>query len=220
LILLIRTHSHFDFASCAPIKAVYTHYQENNQALKVYFNTVSMTAVTTHGGTFEISAATKAEIKVITTFFPEGKHKSAIIRALHLVQEDNEGWLSVASMDALAKELSITNIEVYEVATFYSMFNLAPVGKYVLEFCHTGPCAIEGAESLIKYAQQKLGIETGQTTIDKMFTIKEVECLGACGYAPMMQVGQYFHEHLTEAKFDQFVMDCHAGKIDKGSWKM
>jgi NADH-quinone oxidoreductase subunit E len=179
-----------------------------------------MHAVTTSTGPFIISDATKAEIKKIATFFPQGKSKSALIRALHLIQEDNEGWLSIAAMDALATELGITPIEVYEVATFYSMYNLAPVGKYVLEFCHTGPCAIEGAEKLIDYAKHKLGIATGDTTPDKMFTIKEVECLGACGYAPMMQVGQYFHEHLTNEKFDQFVDDCRAGKVDKGSWKM
>jgi NADH-quinone oxidoreductase subunit E len=100
------------------------------------------------------------------------------------------------------------------------MFNLQPVGKYVLEFCHTGPCAIEGAENLIAYTQQKLGIKTGETTPDNMFTIKEVECLGACGYAPMMQVGEFYHEHLTTEKMDRFLEDCRAGKIDKGTWKM
>ncbi len=100
------------------------------------------------------------------------------------------------------------------------MFNLNPVGKYVLEFCHTGPCAIEGAESLIEYTKLKLGIGKNQTTPDGMFTIKEVECLGACGYAPMMQVGEFFHEHLDEAKIDQFLKDCQADKIDKGTWKM
>ncbi len=179
-----------------------------------------MHAVTTHGEPFVMSDALKAEIKKVVSFFPEGKHKSALLRSLHLVQEENNGWLSVAAMDALAAELNITPIEVYEVATFYSMYNLAPVGKYVLEFCHTGPCAIEGAEKLIDYAKQKLGINTGETTPDKLFTIKEVECLGACGYAPMMQVGQYFHEHLTPAKLDQFIQDCRDGKIDKGTWKM
>ena len=152
--------------------------------------------------------------------FPEGKQKSALIRALHLTQEENDGWLSIAAMDQLAEVLDITPIEVYEVATFYSMYNLAPVGKYVLEFCHTGPCAIEGAERIVAYTQQKLGIKTGETTPDRMFTIKEVECLGACGYAPMMQVGEFYHEHLTEAKIDQFIEDCRSGKIDKGTWKM
>lgn len=152
--------------------------------------------------------------------YPEGRHKSALIRALHIAQQENQGWLSIAAMDHVAEILGITPIEVYEVATFYSMYNLQPVGKYVLEVCHTGPCAIEGAERLIGYIQQKLGIQTGETTPDGLFTLKEVECLGACGYAPMMQVGEFFHEHLTEAKMDQFIQDCRDGKINKGTWKM
>ncbi|MCE2822807.1 MAG: NAD(P)H-dependent oxidoreductase subunit E [Saprospiraceae bacterium] len=101
-----------------------------------------------------------------------------------------------------------------------ALFNLAPVGKYVLEFCHTGPCAIEGAERIIEYTKHKLGIGKNQTTPDGMFTIKQVECLGACGYAPMMQVGEFYHEHLTDSKIDQFIEDCRAGKINKGTWKM
>jgi NADH-quinone oxidoreductase subunit E len=169
---------------------------------------------------FAYSAEALAEVKMLMTRFPEGRSKSAIIRALHIAQEENSGWLSVNTMNHVAEVFGITPIEVYEVATFYSMYNLDPVGRYVLEFCHTGPCAIEGAERLVAYTQQKLGIKTGQTTADGMFTIKEVECLGACGYAPMMQVGEFYHEHLTEAKMDQFIEDCRAGKIDKGTWKM
>jgi NADH-quinone oxidoreductase subunit E len=161
-----------------------------------------------------------AEVKELMTRFPEGKHKSALLRALHLVQEENDGWLPIAAMDQLAGVLRIQPIEVYEVATFYSMYNIEPVGKFVLEFCHTGPCAIEGAENLIEYTQGKLGISTGQTTSDGLFTIKEVECLGACGYAPMMQVGEYYHEHLTPSKIDTFIEDCRNGKMDKGTWKM
>ncbi|MCC6410255.1 MAG: NAD(P)H-dependent oxidoreductase subunit E [Saprospiraceae bacterium] len=169
---------------------------------------------------FQFSEGALAEIRTLMQKFPEGRHKSAILRTLHLAQEENNGWLSIAAMDQVAQALSITPIEVYEVATFYSMYNLAPVGKYVLEFCHTGPCAIEGAERIVAYAQQKLGIRTGETTQDGMFTIKEVECLGACGYAPMMQVGEFYHEHLTEAKIDQFIDNCRAGNINKGTWRM
>jgi NADH-quinone oxidoreductase subunit E len=169
---------------------------------------------------FQFSEGALAEISTFMQKYPEGKHKSAILRALHLAQEENNGWLSIAAMDQVAHVLSITPIEVYEVATFYSMYNLAPVGKYVLEFCHTGPCAIEGAERIVAYAQQKLGIRTGETTTDGLFTIKEVECLGACGYAPMMQVGEFYHEHLTEAKIDAFIDDCKAGNINKGTWRM
>lgn len=173
-----------------------------------------------NGTPFQYSPAALAEVKGIMAKFPEGKHKSAILRALHIAQEENGGWLSVPAMDHVAAVLDITPIEVYEVASFYSMYNHTPVGKYVLEFCHTGPCAAEGAEKLIEYVKFKLGVGVNETTPDGLFTIKEVECLGACGYAPMMQVGQYYHEHLTEAKMDQFIEDCRAGKIDKGSWKV
>jgi NADH-quinone oxidoreductase subunit E len=178
-------------------------------------------AVATSNGTpFKLSESAIAEIREVMKRYPEGRSKSALLRALHIAQEENHGWLSLGALNAVAEVLGITQIEVYEVATFYSMYNFEPVGKYVLEFCRTGPCAIEGAERLIEYTQRKLGIQSGQTTPDGLFTIKEVECLGACGYAPMMQVGEFFHEHLTESKMDQFIEDCHAGKIDKGSWKM
>jgi NADH-quinone oxidoreductase subunit E len=178
------------------------------------------TTITPNGAPFKFSEAAVAEAKELMKKYPEGKHKSAILRILHIAQEENQGWLSLGALDAVAEVMGITPIEVYEVATFYSMYNLEPVGKYVLEFCHTGPCAIEGAERIVAYTQQKLGIKTGETTADGLFTIKEVECLGACGYAPMMQVGEFYHEHLTEAKIDQFIEDCIADKIDKGTWKM
>ena len=179
-----------------------------------------MTAVSHNGTPFKYSPQALAEVQGLMKKYPEGRHKSAIIRALHIAQEENDGWLSIAAMDHVAEVLSITPIEVYEVATFYSMYNLQPVGKYVLEFCHTGPCAIQGAERLIAYTQKKLGIKTGETTADGLFTLKEVECLGACGYAPMMQVGEFFHERLNEEKMDRFIEDCRAGKINKGTWKM
>lgn len=179
-----------------------------------------MTAVSHNGTPFTYSSEALAEVQGLMKKYPEGRHKSALIRALHIAQQENDGWLSIAAMDHVAEVLSITPIEVYEVATFYSMYNLQPVGKYVLEFCHTGPCAIQGAERLIGYVQQKLGIKTGETTADGLFTLKEVECLGACGYAPMMQVGEFFHERLSEEKMDRFIEDCRAGKINKGTWKM
>jgi len=180
-----------------------------------------MNATRTSNGTpFRYSPEALSEVQGLMKKYPEGRGKSALIRALHIAQEENHGWLNIAAMDHVADVLGITPIEVYEVATFYTMFNLEPVGRYVFEFCHTGPCAIEGAERLIEYTQRKLGIKTGQTTPDGLFTIKEVECLGACGYAPMMQVGEFYHEHLTEEKLDQFIEDCKAGKVDKGTWKM
>lgn len=160
-----------------------------------------------------------AEIERIQKRYPEGKHKSAILRVLHLAQEEFGGWLSVPVMDYVAELLRIKPIEVYEVATFYSMYNLQPVGKYLLEVCQTGPCYACGSHRILAYLEEKLHIKVGETTSDGMFTIKGVECLGACGYAPMMQVGEFYHEFLDEAKIDQFLADCRAGKVDKGAWK-
>jgi NADH-quinone oxidoreductase subunit E len=134
--------------------------------------------------------------------YPEGKQKSALIPILHLAQAEFGGWLSTNTMDYVAQVLNIKPIEVYEVASFYSMFNLKPVGKCVLEVCHTGPCAINGAEELVKYLEQKLNIKVGETTADGMFTLKEVECLGSCGTAPMLQCGKDYFENLTNEKVD------------------
>jgi NADH-quinone oxidoreductase subunit E len=99
-------------------------------------------------------------------------------------------------------------IEVYEVATFYSMYNLKPVGRYVFEVCQTGPCMLRGSDDIIAYIKGRLGIGVGETTSDGMFTLKTVECLGACGYAPMMQMGKYYREHLTKEKVDEIIAEC------------
>ncbi|HZH95690.1 MAG TPA: NAD(P)H-dependent oxidoreductase subunit E [Flavisolibacter sp.] len=140
--------------------------------------------------------------------YPQGKQKSALIPLLHMAQEENAGWLSAEAMDYVAGLLNIKPIEVYEVATFYSMYNLKPVGKYIFEVCHTGPCMIQGSDHIIDYIKEKLSINVGQTTADGMFTLKTVECLGACGYAPMMQMGKFYKEHLTKEKVDSIVDEC------------
>ncbi|MEK0440792.1 MAG: hypothetical protein RLZZ504_1708 [Bacteroidota bacterium] len=136
--------------------------------------------------------------------FPEGKQKSALLSVLHLAQA-HFGYLSEPVMDYVARLLHLLPIEVYEVATFYSMYDTKPVGKVKLEVCRTGPCMIEGAEKIVAYIENKLGIKDGETTADGIFTLKTVECLGACGYAPMLQAGEKFHEHLTEAKVDELI---------------
>ncbi|MEY2870577.1 MAG: hypothetical protein RLZZ146_500 [Bacteroidota bacterium] len=136
--------------------------------------------------------------------FPEGKQKSALLSVLHIAQA-HFGHLSEPVMDYVARLLHILPIEVYEVATFYSMYDTQPVGKVKLEVCRTGPCMIEGAEKIVAYIENKLGIKDGETTADGLFTLKTVECLGACGYAPMLQAGEKFHEHLTEAKVDEII---------------
>ncbi len=105
-------------------------------------------------------------------------------------------------MDYVASLLHILPIEVYEVATFYTMFNMKPVGKYVLEVCQTGPCMLRGSDQIIDHIKNRLGIKAGETTADGLFTLKPAECLGACGYAPMMQLGKHFKEHLTPEKVD------------------
>ncbi|MGN6291844.1 MAG: NADH-quinone oxidoreductase subunit NuoE family protein [Chitinophagaceae bacterium] len=148
------------------------------------------------------------EVEKIIARYPQGKQKSAVIPVLHLAQQEFGGWLDVPVMDYVASLLSITPIEVYEVATFYSMFNLKPVGRYMFEVCQTGPCMINGADNIIDYIGKKLGIKPGETTSDGMFTLKTVECLGACGYAPMMQMGKHYKEHLTPQRVDEIVDEC------------
>ena len=139
--------------------------------------------------------------------YPEGKHKSALLPILHLAQVEFDGWLSPQTMDYVASILKIQPIEVYEVASFYTMFNLEPVGKCVLEVCRTGPCWLMGAEDLINHLEKKLGIKPGETSADGMFTLKTVECLASCGTAPVIQIGDHYYENL----------DCQAvdGLLDK-----
>ena len=151
---------------------------------------------------------TMQEVNRILAFYPEGKQKSAVIPVLHLAQKEFGGWLSVETMDYVASVLNLLPIEVYEVATFYSMYNLKPVGKYMFEVCQTGPCMLRGSDDIIAYIGEKLNIKPGQTTEDGMFTLKTVECLGACGYAPMMQLGKHYREHLTKEKVDAIIEEC------------
>jgi NADH-quinone oxidoreductase subunit E len=148
------------------------------------------------------------EVQRIMSFYPEGKQKSAVIPVLHLAQQEFGGWLSAETMDYVASLLKLEPIEVYEVATFYSMYNLKPVGKYMFEVCQTGPCMLNGSDDIIKYIYDKLGIRPGETSSDGMFTLKTVECLGACGYAPMMQMGKNYREHLTKEKIDAIISEC------------
>jgi NADH-quinone oxidoreductase subunit E len=148
------------------------------------------------------------KINALTQKYPQGKQKSALIPVLHLIQETGNNSLSIEQMDEVASLLQISPIEVYEVATFYTMFNLKPVGKYVLEVCQTGPCMLNGSDEIIEYIKQKLNIKNGETTPDGLFTLKTAECLGACGYAPMMQLGKTYKEFLTPQKIDEILESC------------
>jgi NADH-quinone oxidoreductase subunit E len=148
------------------------------------------------------------KVDELISHYPQGKQKSALLPILHLAQQEFGGWLDVSTMDYVASLLQLEPIEVYEVATFYSMYNLKPVGKYVFEVCQTGPCMVNGSDNIIDYIKQKLGIGVGETTQDGLFTLKTVECLGACGYAPMMQMGKTYREHLTKEKVDAIIDEC------------
>lgn len=142
----------------------------------------------------------------IVARYPEGRQKSALLPILHEVQAVY-GWLSVDMMDKVASYLSIKPIEVYEVATFYSMYFLQPQGKYTLEVCRTGPCCLVGAEKIMDHLEDKLGIKEGEISADGLFSWRGVECLAACGFGPVLQIGpEYtFYENLTPDSVDALI---------------
>ncbi|MFN3588259.1 MAG: NADH-quinone oxidoreductase subunit NuoE [Spirosomataceae bacterium] len=154
--------------------------------------------------TISFSPARLEEVKEIIHRYPEGKQKSALLPILHLIQEDF-GWVSSQAMDYVASLLHIEPIEVYEVATFYTMFHLEPVGKHVIEYCRTGPCCTMGGEEVYDHLQKRLNINTGETTEDEKFTLKQVECLAACGWGPCFQIREKFYLHLTNEKVDEII---------------
>lgn len=155
-----------------------------------------------------------ARINELLSHYPEDKRKSALLPILHDVQDAHDNWLSIELMDKVAEIIGIKPIEVYEVVTFYTMFNQRPIGKYMFEFCQTSCCATRGVEDLMDYTCDKLGVKVGEPTADGLFEVRGVECLGACGYAPMMQLGDTFKEHLNKEKIDQLIQDCKDGKIN------
>ena len=162
------------------------------------------------GKEYSFSEATMEKVQKLISHYPEGRQKSALLPVLHIAQEEFGGTLNVDIMDYVASLLSIQPIEVYEVATFYTQFYLDTVGKYVIEICRTGPCAICGGDDIQAYIEEKLNIKEGETTADGLFTLKAVECLGACGYAPVMQVNTEFYEFLTREKIDTIIAELTA----------
>ncbi|MBQ0117195.1 MAG: NAD(P)H-dependent oxidoreductase subunit E [Flavobacterium sp.] len=168
---------------------------------------------TLHKQNINISESLMARIEELISHYPADKRKSALLPVLHEVQDAHDNWLSTELQEKVAEILEIKPIEVFEVVSFYTMYNQKPVGAYHFEFCRTSCCMIRGAEDMIDYTCNKLGIKEGETTADGLFTVTGVECLGACGYAPMMQVGDYYHEHLTPEKVDQIIADARAGNI-------
>lgn len=137
--------------------------------------------------------------------YPEEQKRSGIFEALRLAQQENQGFLTVELMDAVADYLKIPTISVYEVATFYSLYHLQPVGKYVIDVCTNISCGLNGAEKILDHFKKKLGININETTTDGKFTLREVECLGACIAPPVCQIGKKYYEKLSPEKIDEML---------------
>lgn len=153
-----------------------------------------------------ISPESRAQIDHWIAKYPPDRKQSAVLAALRIVQEQNGGWLTTELMDAVADYLDMSRVAVYEVATFYSMYDLKPVGRHKISVCSNISCMLCGAGEIIKYVEQKLGIRLGETTPDGKFTLKiEEECLAACGGGPMMVIDGHYYENLTPEKVDQIL---------------
>ena len=160
---------------------------------------------TYHKQEINMTEALMSRINELISHYPEDKRKSALLPVLHEVQDAHENWLRIELMNKVAEILLIKPIEVYEVVSFYTMYNQRPIGKYMFEFCQTSPCCLNGVEDLMDYTCEKLGVKVGEPTPDGLFEVRGVECLGACGYGPMFQVGETFYENLTEEKVDELL---------------
>ena len=167
---------------------------------------------------FKFSEENLNKAKKIISKYPTEKQASAVMPLLYLVQGQNENWIPLVAMKYIAKFLNIPYIRVYEVATFYSMFNLEPVGKNFVQICRTTPCWLRGSNKLTKVAKEFSGCNLGETTNDKKFTFVEVECLGACCNAPMVQINDDYYEDLDENTFKKILLDIKNNtQIKKGS---
>ncbi len=154
----------------------------------------------------------KKAVQEIIARYPKGRQRSAVMPLLDLAQRQNENWIPRAAMDEIAEIIGQPPIKVYEVATFYSMYNLAPVGKYLIQLCGTTPCWLCGSADIMKSCEQHLGIHNGETTKDNLFTLTEVECLGACVNAPMVQINDDYYEDLTAERMVEILEALAAGK--------
>ena len=162
--------------------------------------------------TFQFSEENQKTVGEILAKYPPNRKKSAVMPLLDLAQRQNENWVSKDVIETIAKTLEMPEIKVYEVASFYTMYNLKPVGKYLLQFCKTTPCMLRGIDDLMKFCEEKLGISMNETTEDGLFTLKEVEGLGACVNAPIVQINDDFFEDLTKENFNQILEDLKTGK--------
>ncbi len=161
---------------------------------------------------FEFSAANKKKVKDIIARYPVGGERSAVMPLLDLAQRQHDNWIPRAAMDKIAEILNLPPVKVYEVATFYTMYNLEPVGKHHIQVCGTTPCKLCGSDGIMGACKKKLGIEMGETTKDGLFTLSEVECLGACVNAPVVQIGDDYYEDLTPETMETLLDDLAKGK--------
>ncbi len=164
---------------------------------------------------FSFTAENAAEAKKIITKYPAGRQASAVMPLLALAQKQHNNWLPKVAMDVVADMLDMAPMRVYEVATFYTMYNLAPVGKHLVELCTTTPCWLRGSADVVKACEKHLGVAVGETTADKQFTLKEAECLGACVNAPMGSINGIFYEDLTPDNVVKLLGELKSGKTPK-----
>lgn len=162
--------------------------------------------------TFSFSKENQARIKMIMKRYPKGREASAILPLFDLAQRQCGGWLPKSAIEKVTEMLGLPIIRGYEVATFYTMFNLKPVGKYHVQICGTTPCMLQGSEDLKRVCEEHLKIACGETTKDELFTLKEVECLGACVNAPVVQINDDYYEDLTKESFKKILKDLAVGQ--------
>jgi len=164
---------------------------------------------------FSFSADNAEKAKEIIARYPAGRQQSAVMPLLTMAQKQSGGWLPQVAMDYVANMLGMAPVRVYEVASFYTMYNLKPTGKHVIEICTTTPCWLRGSDAIVAACENHLGIGLGETTADGQFTLREVECLGACVNAPMCAVGEHFYEDLTPENVLGILDTLAAGKKPK-----
>ena len=161
---------------------------------------------------FEFTKENKENAEKILKKYPENRKKSAVMPFLYLAQRQNENWIPLTAMKYIAKFLEMPYIKVYEVATFYTMYNLAPVGKYFIQVCTTSPCLIRGADKVVKICKEKISKEENTLSENKLCSWIEVECLGACVNAPMMQINNDYYEDLDEKNTIEIIDSLLANK--------
>tara|TARA_B100001540_G_scaffold182722_1_gene161141 strand:- start:1026 stop:1634 length:609 start_codon:yes stop_codon:yes gene_type:complete len=162
--------------------------------------------------TFEFNKKNLDEANKLLKKYPEGKQQSAVMPLLYLAQKQNDNWIPLVAMKYIAKLLKIPYIKVYEVATFYTMYNLSPVGKYFFQVCTTTPCMIRGAYDIVNICKQKISDKENQLSKDKICSWMEVECLGACINAPMMQINDDYYEDLNKEKAEKIIKQIQNGE--------